>query len=71
MTKKKNHTAEPFKLTVFRSFEEMKSTPVSFPSDKPIAQREAEHKVAFDQLRSTFSANNAHPLKRTNNKTLK
>jgi hypothetical protein len=71
MSKKENHNAEPFKLTVFRSFEEMKSTPFSFPSTKPISQWQAERKEAFDQLKSTFSANHAHRLKKTNKKTLK
>jgi hypothetical protein len=42
MCKQDNHINEPFKLTVFRSFEEMKATPFSFPSNKPSAQREAE-----------------------------
>jgi hypothetical protein len=71
MGKKDNHNAEPFKLTVFRSFEEMKATPFSFPSSKSTAQWQAEHKEAFDQLRSTFSASNARRLKKTNKKTLK
>jgi hypothetical protein len=70
MSKKMNHTAEPFKLTVFRSFEEMKSAPVSFRSAKPLAQRKAEHKEAFDQLRSAFSANNGPHLQKPNKKTL-
>ncbi len=71
MSKKENQTTEPFKLTVFRSFEEMKSAPFSFPSSKPIAQWQAEHKKAFDKLRSTFSASDAPRLKKTNKKILK
>jgi hypothetical protein len=71
MSKKENHSAEPFKLTVFRSFEEMKSAPPSFPSSKPLAQRQAEHKEAFDQLRAAFSASNAPHLQKTNKKMLK
>jgi len=71
MSKKNSHITEPFKLTVFRSFEEMKSAPFSFPSSKPIAQWQAERKKAFDQLRSTFSASHAPRIKKTNKKTLK
>jgi hypothetical protein len=71
MSKKDNHIAEPFKLTVFHSFEEMKSAPFSFPSSKPITEWQAEHKKAFDQLRSTFSASHAPQSKKTNKQTLK
>ena len=71
MSKKENHSAEPSKLTRFRSFEEMKSAPYAFPSTKPLSQRQAEHKEAFDQLRSAFTAGNAPLLRKTNKKILK
>jgi hypothetical protein len=71
MSKKHIHSAEPFKLTVFRSFEEMKATPFSFPSNEPFTQRQAEREKAFAQLRSTSSTNNARRLKKSNKKTVK
>jgi hypothetical protein len=71
MSKKDNHIAEPSKLTRFRSFEEMKSAPESFPSNKPPDQRQAEYKELIAQLRSTYSAGNVRRLKKTNKKTLK
>jgi len=55
--KKNDKHIEPYKLSVFRSFEEMKATPFSFPSTKPLSQWKTERKEAFDQLKSTFSAN--------------
>jgi hypothetical protein len=71
MSKKKNHTAEPSKLTRFQSFEEMKSAPFAFPSTKSRAQRLADQKEAFDQLRSSSSLGNARGLKKTNKTILK
>jgi len=71
MSKKENHSAEPSKLTVFQSFEEMKSAPPSFPSTKPLAERLAEQKDAFDKLRSASSLGNLHRLKKTNKTILK
>jgi hypothetical protein len=71
MSKKDNHITEPFKLTVFRSFEEMKSAPFSFPSNEPFTQRQAEREKAFAQLRSTTTARNARRLKKVNKKTVK
>jgi hypothetical protein len=71
MSKTNNHINEPFKLTVFRSFEEMKATPFSFPSDEPFAQRQAEREDAFAQLGSTSSAKIASRLKKANKKTVK
>jgi hypothetical protein len=71
MSKKDNHIAEPSKLTRFRSFEEMKSAPVSFPTSESPAQWRAEYKEVIAQLRSTYSAGKARRLKKTNKKTLK
>jgi hypothetical protein len=71
MKKKDNHINEPANLTRFRSIEEMKSSPFLFPSAKPLAQRQAERMEAFAQLRSAFSANDAHRSKKTNKKRLK
>jgi hypothetical protein len=70
MSKKDNHTAEPSKLTRFRSFEEMKSAPEAFPSNKPPAQRQAEYNEVIAQLRSTYSATPPH-LKKTSKKMVK
>jgi hypothetical protein len=56
MSKKKEHMAEPSKISVFRSFEEMKSSPVSFPSDKPLIELQAEYKELIARLRSASSA---------------
>jgi hypothetical protein len=50
MSKKKEHMAEPSKISVFRSFEEMKSSPVSFPSDKPLIELQAEYKDSLLDL---------------------
>lgn len=71
MSKQINHTAQLSKLTRFRSFEEMKSAPPSFPSSEPPAQWQAEYKKVIAQLRSTYSAGNARRLKKTNKKPLK
>jgi hypothetical protein len=70
MSKNDNHIADQSKLTRFRTFEEMKSAPFAFPSKKPLAERLAEQKKAFDQLRSTSSVNGRR-IKKTNKKTLK
>jgi hypothetical protein len=71
MSKKDNHITEPSKLTRFRSFEEMKSSPFLFPSTMSSAQRLAGLKEAFARLRATYSEGNARRLKKTNKKTLK
>jgi hypothetical protein len=71
MSKKENHIAEPFKLTVFRSFEEMKATPFSFPSNEPLTLRQAEREKAFAQLRSNAPAKIVRRLKKANKKTVK
>jgi hypothetical protein len=71
MSKKENHTAEPSKLTRFRSFDEMKSAPDSFPSTQPPVQRQAEYNEVIAQLRSTYSAGNVRRLKKPNKKTVK
>jgi hypothetical protein len=69
MDKKENHTNKSSKLTRFRSAEEMKATPPAFPSDRPLAQLQAERKLLFDELRSTFSANPARQRKTTNKRS--
>jgi hypothetical protein len=71
MSKKKNHTAEPSKLTRFRTFEEMKSAPFTFPSSEPLAQLQAEYKEVIAQLRSASSAGNARRLSKPNKTILK
>jgi hypothetical protein len=70
MSKKMNHTAEPSKLTRFRSFEEMKATPVSFPFSEPLAQQKAEYKEVIAKLRSNYSANRLR-LRKANKTILK
>jgi hypothetical protein len=54
MRKKDNDITEPSKLTRFRTFEEMKSAPFSFPSTKAPDQLHAERKEVIDHLRSTY-----------------
>jgi hypothetical protein len=71
MSKKKNHTAEPSKLTRFRTFEELKSASFTFPSSEPLAQLQAEYKEVIAQLRSASSAGNARRLSKTNKIILK
>jgi hypothetical protein len=71
MRKKENHTNEPFKLTVFRSFEEMKASPFSFPSSDTPKKRLAELKKAYSKLRATYVEGNVPPTKSTNKKTSK
>jgi hypothetical protein len=71
MRKKENHITEPFKLTVFSSFEEMKATPFSFPSNEPLAKRQAEREQAFSTLRSASTTNKASRVKKVNKKSLK
>jgi hypothetical protein len=68
MSKKENHSAEPSKLTRFRSFEEMKAAPPLFPSSKSPEERFAEFKELFALLRSTMSTNNTHPSKKARKK---
>jgi len=65
MSKKKNHSAEPSKLTRIRSFEEMKSNPFDFPSDD-LARLQADYKELISQLRSNSSAEPSYRLKKTN-----
>jgi hypothetical protein len=71
MSKKHNHTAEPSKLTRFRSFEEMKSAPDSFPSSQSPAQRQAEYNEVIAQLRSSYSVGKGLQSKKTNKKIVK
>lgn len=71
MSKKDNHIIEPSKLTRFRSFEEMKSSPLLFSSTKSPAQRLAELKEAFTKLRATYSERSTRQSKKTNKQTLK
>jgi hypothetical protein len=68
MPKKENHSAEPFKLTVFRSFEEMKATPFSFPSERPLAEWQAERHDTYEQLRSTLSSSQPRRIKKKSSK---
>jgi hypothetical protein len=71
MRNKGNHITEPFKLTVFRSFEEMKAAPFSFPSDGPLSKRHAEREQAFSKLRSAATTEKDNRIKKGNKHPLK
>ncbi|HUB60409.1 MAG TPA: hypothetical protein VL978_06900 [Puia sp.] len=71
MRKKDNHITEPSRLTRFRTFEEMKSSPFLFPSTKTPAQLHVERKEVIDHLRSTYLPGKGRQLKKTKKKTWK
>jgi hypothetical protein len=71
MRKKEKHIAHTSKLDRFRTFQDMKSSPILFPSTKPIAQRQAELNEAFTQLRASYTEISPRRSMKSNKKTKK
>jgi hypothetical protein len=71
MRKKDKHIAQPSKPGRFQTFQEMKSSPILFPSTKSLAQRQDELNEAFTQLGATYTESSGRRSKKLNKKTKK
>ena len=69
MRKRDKHIAQTSKLSRFQTFQEMKSSPILFPSTKSVVQRQAELNEAFTKLGATYTENSAPRSKKLNNRT--
>jgi len=64
MEKKADYTAPISQLTRYRTFEDLKAAPISFPSTKALAERQAEWKEAFVILRASYTEGGRSATKR-------